>query len=83
FGGGLFDTLEDDFTSPLPGGKGGLHLRVFTPPGMSDWAKPAMDRTKQARDFYYRSTGIPLPLTKFDTVAANDAFKAQKDLNFG
>ncbi|KGC07887.1 MULTISPECIES: M1 family metallopeptidase [Burkholderia] len=83
FGGGMFDTYEDDFTSPLPGGKGGLHLRVFTPPGMSEWAKPAMDRTKQALDFYYRYTGIPLPLTKFDTVAANDAFKEQKDLNFG
>ncbi|MCA3846268.1 MAG: peptidase M1, partial [Burkholderia sp.] len=83
FGGGLFDTYEDDFSSPLPGGKGGLHLRVFTPPGMSDWAKPAMDRTKQALDFYYRYTGIALPLTKFDTVAANDAFKEQKDLNFG
>ena len=83
FGGGMFDTYEDDFTSPLPGGKGGLHLRVFTPPGMSEWAKPAMDRTKQALDYYYRYTGIPLPLTKFDTVAANDAFKEQKDLNFG
>ncbi len=83
FGGGMFDTYEDDFSSPLPGSKGGLHLRVFTPPGMSDWAKPAMDRTKQALDFYYRYTGIPLPLTKFDTVAANDAFKEQKDLNFG
>lgn len=83
FGGGMFDTYEDDFSSPLPGGKGGLHLRVFTPPGMSDWAKPAMDRTKQALDYYYRYTGIPLPLTKFDTVAANDAFKEQKDLNFG
>jgi aminopeptidase N len=83
FGGGMFDTYEDNFTSPLPGAKGSLHLRVFTPPGMSDWAKPAMDRTKQALDFYYRYTGIPLPLTKFDTVAANDAFKEQKDLNFG
>ncbi|MXN78974.1 peptidase M1 [Burkholderia sp. 4701] len=82
FGGGLFDTYEDDFTSPLPDGKG-LHLRVFTPPGMRDWAQPAMQRTKQALDFYYRYTGIPLPLTKFDTVAANDAFKAEKNLNFG
>ncbi len=82
FGGGQFDVLEDDFTSPLPDGRG-LHLRVFTPPGMRDWAKPAMQRTKQALDFYYRYTGIPLPLTKFDTVAANDAFKAQKNLNFG
>ncbi|AOK31868.1 peptidase M1 [Burkholderia singularis] len=82
FGGGLFDVLEDDFTSPLPDGKG-LHLRIFTPPGMRDWAKPAMDRTKQALNFYYQYTGIALPLTKFDTVAANDAFKAQKNLNFG
>lgn len=82
FGGGLFDTYEDDFSSPLPDGKG-LHLRVFTPPGMRDWAQPAMQRTKQALDFYYRYTGIPLPLTKFDTVAANDAFKAEKNLNFG
>ncbi|PCE29587.1 M1 family metallopeptidase [Burkholderia ubonensis] len=82
FGGGLFDTYEDDFTSPLPDGKG-LHLRVFTPPGMRTWAQPAMQRTKQALDFYYRYTGIPLPLKKFDTVAANDAFKAEKNLNFG
>ncbi|MFM0290079.1 M1 family metallopeptidase [Paraburkholderia megapolitana] len=82
FGGGQFDVLEDDFTSPLPDGKG-LHLRFFTPPGMKDWAKPAMTETKQALDYYYRYTGIPLPLKKFDTIAANDAFKAQKDLNFG
>ncbi|MGH8778147.1 M1 family metallopeptidase [Paraburkholderia sp.] len=82
FGGGQFDVLEDDFTSPLPDGKG-LHLRFFTPPGMKDWAKPAMQETKQALDYYYRYTGIPLPLKKFDTIAANDAFKAQKDLNFG
>ncbi|MBI0328664.1 M1 family metallopeptidase [Burkholderia plantarii] len=82
FGGGKFDTLEDDFTSPLPDGKG-LHLRIFTPPGMSEWAKPAMQETKQALDYYYRYTGIALPLTKFDTIAANDKFKAQKDLNFG
>ncbi|GLU31410.1 M1 family metallopeptidase [Trinickia caryophylli] len=82
FGGGKFDVLEDDFASPLPDGKG-LHLRVFTPPGMRDWAKPAMEQTKQALDYYYRYTGIPLPLTKFDTVAANDAFKEEKDLNFG
>ncbi|AOI69326.1 M1 family metallopeptidase [Burkholderia ubonensis] len=82
FGGGLFDTYEDDFSSPLPDGRG-LHLRVFTPPGMRDWAQPAMQRTKQALDFYYRYTGIPLPLKKFDTVAANDAFKAEKNLNFG
>ncbi|WP_323123633.1 M1 family metallopeptidase, partial [Burkholderia alba] len=81
-GGGLFDVLEDDFTSPLPDGKG-MHLRVFTPPGMRDWAKPAMQRTKQALDYYYRYTGIPLPLTKLDTVAANDALKAEKNLNFG
>ncbi len=83
FGGGQFETLEDDFSSPLPNGKGGLHLRVFTPPGMRDWAKPAMEETKQALDFYYRYTGIPLPLKKFDTIAANDAFKAEKGLNFG
>jgi aminopeptidase N len=82
FGGGQFDVLEDDFSSPLPDGKG-LHLRVFTPPGMKDWAKPAMQQTKQALDFYYRYTGIALPLKKFDTIAANDAFKAEKDLNFG
>jgi len=82
FGGGQFDTLEDDFVSPLPDHKN-LHLRIFTPPGMRDWAVPAMQQTKQALDYYYRYTGIPLPLTKFDTVAANDAFKAQKDLNFG
>jgi aminopeptidase N len=82
FGGGMFDTLEDDFTSPLKDGKN-LHLRIFTPPGMRDWAVPAMQQTKQALDYYYRYTGIPLPLTKFDTVAANDAFKEQKDLNFG
>ncbi|GAB2895849.1 M1 family metallopeptidase [Paraburkholderia jirisanensis] len=82
FGGGLFDTLEDDFVSPLPDHKN-LHLRIFTPPGMRDWAVPAMQQTKQALDYYYRYTGIPLPLSKFDTVAANDAFKAQKDLNFG
>ncbi|WP_414449458.1 M1 family metallopeptidase [Burkholderia sp. 22PA0099] len=82
FGGGRFDVLEDDFTSPLPDGRG-MHLRIFTPPGMSEWAKPAMQETKQALDYYYRYTGIPLPLTKFDTVAANDKFKAQKDLNFG
>ncbi|MBU7438302.1 M1 family metallopeptidase [Paraburkholderia fungorum] len=82
FGGGQFDILEDDFASPLPDHKG-LHLRIFTPPGMRDWAKPAMQQTKQALDYYYRYTGIPLPLTKFDTIAANDAFKEQKDLNFG
>ncbi|KVE34680.1 M1 family metallopeptidase [Burkholderia sp. TSV86] len=82
FGGGQFDVLEDDFTSPLPDSRG-LHLRIFTPPGMSEWARPAMQRTKQALDYYYRYTGIPLPLTKFDTVAANDAFKAEKNLNFG
>jgi aminopeptidase N len=82
FGGGQFDVLEDDFSSPLPDGKG-LHLRIFAPPGMKDWAKPAMQQTKQALDFYYRYTGIPLPLKKFDTIAANDAFKAEKDLNFG
>jgi aminopeptidase N len=82
FGGGMFDTLEDDFASPLPDHKG-LHLRIFTPPGMRDWAVPAMQQTKQALDYYYRYTGISLPLTKFDTIAANDAFKAQKDLNFG
>ncbi|RKP43521.1 M1 family metallopeptidase [Trinickia fusca] len=82
FGGGQFDTLEDDFTSPLGDGKS-MHLRIFTPPGMKDWAKPAMQETKQALDYYYRYTGIPLPLTKFDTIAANDAFKAEKDLNFG
>lgn len=83
FGGGQFDTLEDDFTSPLAGGAGSMHLRIFTPPGMKDWAKPAMQETKQALDYYYRYTGIPLPLKKFDTIAANDAFKAEKDLNFG
>ncbi|HVE08392.1 MAG TPA: M1 family metallopeptidase [Paraburkholderia sp.] len=82
FGGGMFDTLEDDFVSPLKDHKN-LHLRIFTPPGMRDWAVPAMQQTKQALDYYYRYTGISLPLTKFDTVAANDAFKAQKDLNFG
>lgn len=82
FGGGQFDTFEDDFSSPLPDGKG-LHLRIFTPPGMKDWAQPAMQETKQALDFYYRYTGIALPFKKFDTVAANDAFKAEKDLNFG
>ncbi len=82
FGGGHFDVLEDDFTSPLPDGRG-MHLRIFTPPGMSDWARPAMQETKQALDYYYRYTGMPLPLTKFDTVAANDKYKAQKDLNFG
>jgi len=82
FGGGQFDILEDDFASPLPDHKG-LHLRIFTPPGMRDWAKLAMQQTKQALDYYYRYTGIPLPLTKFDTIAANDAFKEQKDLNFG
>jgi aminopeptidase N len=82
FGGGMFDTLEDDFVSPLKDHKS-MHLRIFTPPGMRDWAVPAMQQTKQALDYYYRYTGIPLPLTKFDTVAANDAFKAQKDLNFG
>ncbi|MGP8437580.1 M1 family metallopeptidase [Paraburkholderia fungorum] len=82
FGGGQFDILEDDFASPLPDHKG-LHLRIFTPPGMRDWAKPAMQQTKLALDYYYRYTGIPLPLTKFDTIAANDAFKEQKDLNFG
>ena len=82
FGGGQFDVLEDDFSSPLADGKG-LHLRIFTPPGMKDWAKPAMQETKRALDFYYRYTGIPLPLEKFDTIAANDAFKAEKDLNFG
>ncbi len=82
FGGGMFDTLEDDFVSPLHDGKN-LHLRIFTPPGMRDWAIPAMQQTKQALDYYYRYTGIPLPLTKFDTIAANDAFKEQKDLNFG
>ncbi len=82
FGGGMFDTLEDDFVSPLKDGKN-LHLRIFTPPGMRDWAVPAMQQTKQALDYYYRYTGIPLPLTKFDTIAANDAFKEQKDLNFG
>lgn len=82
FGGGQFDILEDDFSTPLSDGKG-LHLRIFTPPGMKDWAKPAMQQTKQALDFYYRYTGVPLPLKKFDTIAANDAFKAEKDLNFG
>ncbi|MFC0399343.1 M1 family metallopeptidase [Paraburkholderia rhizosphaerae] len=82
FGGGMFDTLEDDFVSPLKDHKS-MHLRIFTPPGMRDWAVPAMQQTKQALDYYYRYTGIALPLTKFDTVAANDAFKAQKDLNFG
>ncbi len=82
FGGGQFDTLEDDFVSPLADHKV-MHLRIFTPPGMRDWAVPAMKQTKQALDYYYRYTGIPLPLSKFDTVAANDAFKAEKDLNFG
>ncbi|HZZ13146.1 MAG TPA: M1 family metallopeptidase [Paraburkholderia sp.] len=82
FGGGQFDVLEDDFTSPLPDGKG-LHLRIFTPPGMKAWAAPAMEQTRRALDYYYRYTGIPLPLTKFDTVAANDAFKAEKGMNFG
>ncbi|KDR40512.1 M1 family metallopeptidase [Caballeronia glathei] len=82
FGGGQFDVLEDDFVSPLADHKG-MHLRIFTPPGMRDWAVPAMKQTKQALDYYYRYTGIPLPLTKFDTVAANDAFKEEKDLNFG
>ncbi|WP_342320617.1 M1 family metallopeptidase [Burkholderia pseudomallei] len=82
FGGGLFDVLEDDFSSPLPNSNG-LHLRIFTPPGMREWARPAMQRTKQALDYYYRYTGIALPLKKFDTVAANDAFKDQKGLNFG
>lgn len=82
FGGGQFDILEDDFASPLPDDKG-LHLRIFTPPGMKDWAKPAMQETKRALDYYYRYTGIPLPLTKLDTVAANDAFKAEKGINFG
>jgi aminopeptidase N len=82
FGGGQFDVLEDDFANPLKDGKN-LHLRIFAPPGMRDWATPAMQQTKQALDYYYRYTGISLPLTKFDTVAANDAFKEQKDLNFG
>ncbi|CAB3752496.1 M1 family metallopeptidase [Paraburkholderia humisilvae] len=82
FGGGQFDVLEDDFVSPLKDSKN-LHLRIFAPPGMRDWAVPAMQQTKQALDYYYRYTGIALPLTKFDTIAANDAFKAQKDLNFG
>lgn len=82
FGGGLFDIYEDYYSNPLPDGRG-MPLRIFTPPGMREWAKPAMQQTKQALDYYYRYTGIPLPLTKFDTVAANDAFKDEKDLNFG
>jgi aminopeptidase N len=82
FGGGKFDVLEDEFSSPLPDGKK-MPLRIFTPPGMKDWAAPAMQQTKQALDYYYRYTGIPLPLAKFDTIAANDAFEAEKQLHFG
>lgn len=55
FGSGQFDVLEDDFSSPLPDGKR-LHLRIFTPPGMKEWARPAMNQTKKALDSYY-STG--------------------------
>ncbi|WP_414441103.1 M1 family metallopeptidase [Burkholderia sp. 22PA0106] len=82
FAGGRFDVLEDEFTSPLPDDKG-MHLRIFTPPGMMEQAKPAMEATKQALDYFYRYTGHPLPLTKFDTVAANDKFMAEKQLWFG
>ncbi|GAB7538015.1 M1 family metallopeptidase [Burkholderia sp. 22PA0099] len=81
FGGGRFDVLEDEFTSPLPDDKG-LHLRIFTPPGMKEQAKPAMEATKQALDYFYRYTGYPLPLTKLDTVAANDKFIEEKQLWF-
>ncbi|WP_394831594.1 M1 family metallopeptidase [Pendulispora rubella] len=81
FGGGKFDTLEDNFTSPLDGSQ--VHLRWFTPPGHASWANFAMQWTKESMDFYYKYTGIPLPFTKFDTVTANDSYDNKPNTGFG
>lgn len=72
FGGGKFDVLADRFKNPLDGSE--MPLRWFTPPGRSEWARPAMAWTKVAMDYYYRYTDFPLPFRKFDTVAANDSY---------
>lgn len=80
FGGGKFDILADNFKNPLNGEN--VALRWFTPPGRSEWAKPAMEWTKVAMDYYYQYTGIALPFKKFDTIAANDSYN-NKEAGFG
>ncbi|WP_394825522.1 M1 family metallopeptidase [Pendulispora albinea] len=81
FGGGKFDILEDNFKNPLDGSD--VHLRWFTPPGRSTWATFQMQWTKEAMDFYYKYTGIPLPFKKFDTIAANDSYDNKPRTGFG
>lgn len=81
FGGGKFDILRDTHKSPLDGSE--LPLRWFTPPGRAEWARVAMDWTKESLDYYYNYTGIPLPFKKFDTIAANDSYDNKPNTGFG
>lgn len=81
FGGGNFDVLADKFTSPLDGTT--LTLRWFTPPGRAEWARDAMQWSKEALDFYYRYTNAALPFNKLDTVAANDSYDNKPNTGFG
>ncbi|WP_285413319.1 M1 family metallopeptidase [Variovorax sp. efr-133-TYG-130] len=81
FGGGKFDILPDTFKNPLGGSD--IPLRWFTPPGRSTWATFPMEWTKVAMDYYYKYTGIPLPIKKFDTIAANDSYDNKPNTGFG
>ncbi|MGJ7526800.1 M1 family metallopeptidase [Variovorax sp. GB1P17] len=81
FGGGKFDILPDTFKNPLDGSD--IPLRWFTPPGRSTWATFPMEWTKVALDYYYKYTGIPLPIKKFDTIAANDSYNNKPNTGFG
>ncbi len=80
FGGGKFDVLEDQFTSPLDGST--LPLRWWVPSGEAHSAVNGMQYTKEALNYYYNYFQIPLPLDKIDTVAANDSYN-NKNAGFG
>ncbi|WP_394825861.1 M1 family metallopeptidase [Pendulispora albinea] len=80
FGGGKFDVLEEDLTSPLDGSL--VRLRWFTPPGRSSWASFAMQWTKEVTAYYYKYTNAPLPFKKLDTIAANDSYNNKPRTSF-
>ncbi|WP_197325552.1 M1 family metallopeptidase [Ralstonia solanacearum] len=80
FGGGKFDVLEDQFTSPLDNSS--LPLRWWVPSGEAHSAIAGMQYTKEALNYYYNYFQIPLPLGKIDTVAANDSYN-NKNAGFG
>ncbi|MGC0014430.1 M1 family metallopeptidase [Ralstonia pseudosolanacearum] len=81
FGGGKFDVLEDQFTSPLDTSST-LPLRWWVPAGEAHSAVAGMQYTKEALNYYYNYFQIPLPLDKIDTIAANDSYN-NKNAGFG